>query len=77
MGYLLLVKWRFITSPDVAETEDGFVPDCGPDEVPEDMYHPDKLIHVGPVFEEMQAASEYARDRGWSADDIDIRPVCP
>ena len=74
-GYQLYVKWRFITSPDVEETQSGKpVAKGSPEEVGEDVYHPDKLISVGPGFESAAAASAYARLRGWKREDCDIRP---
>lgn len=74
MPFQLYVKWRFITSPDVEEASGGRVPEGSPDEVGEDEYHPDKLIAVGPSFDEAQGAADYAIAKGWKAEDVDIRP---
>lgn len=74
--YQLFVKWRFITSPDVKETECGGRPweEKTPEEVGEDNYHPDKLIFVGPPFESAQEAADYGTARGWMREDCDIVP---
>jgi hypothetical protein len=73
--YELFVPWRFITSPDVEETERGLPYAHLPvEEVPEDAYHPDKMISVGPDFDTAEAAALYALARGWTVEDADIRP---
>jgi len=72
--FQVYVKWRFITSPDVEETQGGALAEGSPEDVGEDVYHPDKMIAVGQPFDRAEDAAAYATARGWKQEDCEIRP---
>jgi len=75
MRYQVFVKWRVITPPELYVKEWGkLLPSCGPDEVGEDEYHPDKMIFVGSPFDTANEASSYAISQGWNERDWHIKP---